>query len=422
MNITTKAVRLHGKNDLRLDEFELPEIKDDEVLVKIITDGICTSSYKASILGADHKRVPKNIDVHPIIIGHECCGVVVQTGKKWSTTYSEGEKVVIQPALSDENGRILEGVGYSYEFVGGDATYVIVPDFILAQGCLLKYAGESFFYGSLSEPYSCIVNSFNSMYHTEVKTNVLIAGIKESGSMLVMGGTGPMGLATIDYAINGPRNPSTLVITGIIQEQLDRAEKIYGPIAVKKGIHMFFQNTVNIANVEEKLRGHSPLGYDDIIVMVPIKQLLEEADGLLAKDGCLNFFAGHTDTKFYASVNFYNIHYNSTHILGTAGGSVGDMKQAIHLMEEGTITPESMITHVGGLDCVAETTLNLPNIPGGRKLIYTQKKFPLTALDDFEEKGKESTFFADLAKIIEKHNGLWSAEAEKYFLLHTEDI
>ena len=28
-----KAVRLHGANDLRLDEFELPEIKEDEILV-----------------------------------------------------------------------------------------------------------------------------------------------------------------------------------------------------------------------------------------------------------------------------------------------------------------------------------------------------------------------------------------------------
>ena len=31
----TKAVRLHGKNDLRLDTFELPEIQDDEILVKV---------------------------------------------------------------------------------------------------------------------------------------------------------------------------------------------------------------------------------------------------------------------------------------------------------------------------------------------------------------------------------------------------
>jgi len=66
----TKAVRLYGKNDLRLDEFELPPMKDDEILAHIISDSICMSSYKAALQGADHKRVPKDVDKHLVIIGH----------------------------------------------------------------------------------------------------------------------------------------------------------------------------------------------------------------------------------------------------------------------------------------------------------------------------------------------------------------
>ena len=45
----TKAVRLYGKQDLRLEEFELPAIKDDEILVHIISDSICMSTYKATM-------------------------------------------------------------------------------------------------------------------------------------------------------------------------------------------------------------------------------------------------------------------------------------------------------------------------------------------------------------------------------------
>ena len=45
----TKAVRLYGENDLRLEEFELPAIKDDEILVKIVSDSLCMSSYKAAV-------------------------------------------------------------------------------------------------------------------------------------------------------------------------------------------------------------------------------------------------------------------------------------------------------------------------------------------------------------------------------------
>ena len=54
----TKAVRLYGVNDLRLEEFELPPIADDEILAHIISDSICMSTYKAAIQGAAHERVP----------------------------------------------------------------------------------------------------------------------------------------------------------------------------------------------------------------------------------------------------------------------------------------------------------------------------------------------------------------------------
>ena len=54
-----KAVRLHGANDLRLDEFELPEIKEDEILVKVVSDSVCMSTYKCAILGVNHKLFMK---------------------------------------------------------------------------------------------------------------------------------------------------------------------------------------------------------------------------------------------------------------------------------------------------------------------------------------------------------------------------
>lgn len=45
----TRAVRLYGVKDLRLEEFELPPIKEDEILAQVVSDGICMSSYKAVI-------------------------------------------------------------------------------------------------------------------------------------------------------------------------------------------------------------------------------------------------------------------------------------------------------------------------------------------------------------------------------------
>ena len=76
----TKAVRLYGKEDLRLEEFELPQIKDDEILAKVVSDSICMSSFKASEQGSAHKRVPDDVAQNPIIIGHEFCGEIVEVG------------------------------------------------------------------------------------------------------------------------------------------------------------------------------------------------------------------------------------------------------------------------------------------------------------------------------------------------------
>lgn len=114
--------------------------------------------------------------------------------------------------------------------------------------------------------------------------------------------------------------------------------------------------------------------------------------------------------------NFYNVHYNSTHIVGTSGGNTDDMKKSLSMMESGRLNPALMITHIGGLDAVAETTLNLPKIPGGKKLIYTHVSMPLTAIGDFGKLGETNEIFAKLHEICSRHNGLWNAEAEKYLL------
>jgi hypothetical protein len=73
-----------------------------------------------------------------------------------------------------------------------------------------------------------------------------------------------------------------------------------------------------------------------------------------------------------------------------------------------------MITHVGGLDAVIDTTLRLPEIPGGKKLIYNHAGMPLVALDELKD--REGEFYQELAAIVAKHNGLWSPEAERFML------
>jgi threonine dehydrogenase-like Zn-dependent dehydrogenase len=161
-------------------------------------------------------------------------------------------------------------------------------------------------------------------------------------------------------------------------------------------------------------------GFNDVLVFVPSRPLVEQADRLLAFDGCLNFFAGPTNTEFSAEFNFYNVHYAATHVVGTSGGNTEDMLESLHMMEQGLLNPSTMITHVGGLNAVVKTTLNLPNIPGGKKLVYNHVRMPLVALEDLHEMPGE--FYEGLAEIVTNHNGIWSPEAERYLLANAPRI
>jgi len=415
-------VRLYGKNDLRLEEFELPPIKDDEILAHVVSDSICPSTYKAVIQGSAHKKVPKDIDKNPVIIGHEFCGEILEVGSKWKHKFRAGQKFTIQPALNYKGS--LAAPGYSYSYIGGDATYIVIPNEVMEMNCLLPYNGEAYFYGSLSEPMSCIIGAFHASYHVEQGKYIHHMGIVEGGNTALLGATGPMGLGAIDYAVHGPRKPKFLVATGRHDEKIKRTSQIITvEEAEKNGVKLKYVNTRNIKNVEKYLIDlKDGRGYDDVFVFAPDKALVNQADEILARDGCLNFFAGPTDPEFSVEVNFYNVHYNSTHVVGTSGGNTEDMIEAIELMREGLINPTVMITHIGGLNSVVRTTLNLPKIPGGKKLIYTNIELELTAIEDFKEKGKEDPLFAELAKIVEKNNGLWCLEAEKYLLENAKPI
>ncbi len=421
----TKAVRLYGENDLRLEEFELPAIKETEILAKIVSDSLCMSSYKAATQGIKHKRVPNNVADEPVIIGHEFCGEIVEVGAKWADQFKAGQKFSIQPALVDENGPVgvLSAPGYSYQYVGGNAQHIVIPEEVMTNHCLLPFDGDAFYLGSLAEPMSCIVGGYHANYHTTPGSYVHNMEIVEGGATAVLAGVGPMGLGAIDYAIHCDRKPALLVVTDIDTARLERAASIFTVEEAKKnGVELIYVNTAEEGKGVDYLKSLTPNGegFNDVFVYAPVKPVVEQGDAILAFDGCLNFFAGPSNADFKADFNFYNVHYAATHVVGTSGGNTDDMLESLKMMEEGTLNPSTMITHVGGLDAAAETTLNLPNIPGGKKLVYTSISMPLTALDELKD--KDDPICKELAVIVEKHNGLWSPEAEKYLLANAPEI
>jgi len=416
----TKAVRMYGKNDLRLEEFELPTIAEDEILAHVISDSICMSTYKAALEGTDHKRVPKDIAENPVIVGHEFCGEIVEVGAKWADRFKPGDKFSIQPAINYKGS--LAAPGYSFPYIGGSATYIVIPSQVMEMNCLLPYHSDTYYYGSLAEPVSCCIGGFHAQYHTTPGSYVHKMDIKQGGYLGMFAAAGPMGLGSIDYAIHGPIKPSVIVVTDIDDARLARAAEVLSvEDAAANGVKLYYVNTAKMADpIAEVMALTDGKGFDDLFVFAPVRPVLEMADKLLGRDGCLNFFAGPIDSSFSAMFNFYNVHYASTHVVGTSGGNTDDMLEAIELMNNGKMNPSMMITHVGGLNAVVDTVLNLPKIPGGKKLIYTGIDLPLVALSDLCE--SEDAMLRHLGEIVKEHNGLWCPEAESYLLANAKAI
>jgi threonine dehydrogenase-like Zn-dependent dehydrogenase len=421
----TQAIRIYGSGDLRLESFELPPPGDDEILVRVVSDSLCMSSHKLAVLGNRHKRVLSDLALNPVIIGHEFSGLIEEVGAAWRGQFKPGDRFAVQPAIIVETPggepRHL-ALGYSYPCAGGDATWALLPGELMKNGGLLFNRTDTFYAGSLAEPVSCVIGAFHAQYHTSEGSYRHRMGPREGGSMALLASAGPMGLGAIDYALHGPQQPARLIVTDIDGERLERARRLLPPEQAGD-IELIYVNTRDLDDPAQRLKElNRGRGFDDVFVFAPVRELIELGDRILGADGCLNFFAGPTDTALEASLNFFQVHYDSHHIVGTSGGNTADMEEGLSLMAQGKINPLFMITQVGGLNAVAATTRNLPTIPGGKKLIYTHKRLELTAIADFAEKGKTDPLFARLAELCGRTQGLWNKEAEDYLLAQAPDL
>jgi len=411
----TKALRLYGANDIRLEAFVLPTITDQEVLIRVVSDSVCASTYKAVKQGTAHKRVPPDIAENPVIVGHELCGEILQVGKSLQTQWHVGQKVVLQPALKLESGY---DPGYSYPYIGGNTQYAVVPKLVLERGCLLPYEGEGFFAGSLAEALACCIRGFKGFYHTDYTDYTRTDGAKKGGKLAILGGAGPMGIGCVELAA-GYAGVSQVVVTDLDEKRLAYAEKMCPPEkAAQKGVDLRYVNTSGMEDPARSLLELSEGGFDDVFVMVPVPALFTMEEKICREDGCINFFAGPPVHDLQGSLNLYRIHYDGIHVVGTAGSIPQDMEDVLHLMEEGKMEPGAMVSHILGLNAAAQTIFDMAKPNGAKKVCYNELDLPLIAIADLEELGKTDPLYKELDILVKKHGGMWNPEAEAYLLAH----
>jgi len=411
----TFALRLYGANDIRLERFALPQITENEVLIKVVSDSVCASTYKAIKQGSAHKRVPADIAENPVMIGHELCGVVMQVGSALDKQWRVGQKVVLQPALKLPSGY---DPGYSYPYVGGNTQYAVIPKVVLERGCLLPYDGDGFFQGSLAEALACIIRGYKGFYHTDYTTYIRTDGAKKGGRLAILGGAGPMGISAVELGI-GYAGVSQIVVTDIDQARLDfAAEKSSPESASNRGVDLRYINTAGMKDPVEELRRISGGGFDDVFVMAPVPALFSMAEKICREDGCINFFAGPAVHDMQGSLNLYRIHYDGIHVVGTAGSIPQDMVDAIGLIEQNAINAGALVSHILGLNSAKEALFAMENPNGAKKVCYNELDLPIVAISELAELGKTNELFRELSVIVENNGGLWCKAAEDYLLAH----
>lgn len=164
-----KALVLHGQDDLRYEDVETPEIKEDEVLVKVMAAGVCGSDIPRVLGTAAH--------YYPIILGHEFSGEAASVGSSVSNI-KPGDRVTCAPLVPCLKCEDCQQGYYSqcknYTFIGSRingswAEYVKVP----AINVVKLPDGVDFIQGAFFEPltvalHGLMVMGFKSFEDTAV--------------------------------------------------------------------------------------------------------------------------------------------------------------------------------------------------------------------------------------------------------------
>lgn len=377
---SSNAVRLYGKRDLRREMINLSSPQEGEIIAEVLCCAVCASCCKVAQVGQEHNRVPENLSRNPVILGHEFCARVIEVGGGVEKSFV-GKNIIVQPMVY-ESGFEWKAMGHSFTEAGGYATKIKIPKQFYENGAVIEYNGKGFYKAALAEPLACIIAAFRTQYHTKQESFKPIYGNKPDGTMIFLGGAGNMGKLAIQLWKTKSQDGAKLIIYDRNLENLKSLDKIIGN--------------------DERIRAYSPQDenyirslagtIDDVVVLAPSRDMVDLGMSLLAFDGCLNFFAGPFEKEFNVPVNFHNIHYKRHHVVGSSGASGEDIRKALELIEDGTIDPSLIVSHIGGIDSVCELLSNFSAFSGGKKLIYPQIELPITAIGEWSTERERELF------------------------------
>ncbi|QSR31810.1 alcohol dehydrogenase [Nocardioides sp. S5] len=233
--------------------------------------------------------------------------------------------------------------------------------------------------------------------------------LRPRGTTVFVGAGGPMGLMHVQRAIQQPDGPRTIVATEVSDERLKSLEDRLAHLAEANDCELVtFNSQTSEQSLHDFVMGLTDgRGADDVVVSVPIADVMAEADTLMNPDGMLVFFAG-VPNGTLAPLNLSAVYLDNAQYTGTSGLTIHDQQQVVDLANRGELSPGSIVGAVGGMRAAKDGLRALvEGSYSGKVLIFPQiHDLPLMGLDELQE---------TLPQVAEKLSpgGTWNDEAEK---------
>lgn len=323
-----KAVILSAPNIFGPTQIDVPQIADDEILLKMKSTAICGTDMR--ILTGKKTRGVR----YPSVIGHEICGLIYKVGenvKNWHV----GDHVAVanvipchkcHNCLTGRENACMNRKAIGYEFDGGFAEYVLIPNIAIESGNLIKLPDSiPFAEGALIEPLACCIRGVKN------------AGTK-FGDVVLIVGAGPIGL--IHLQLSKLAGAKKVIISEPIQSRREKAKKLGADIIVDP----LTENLEKIVNTET-----NNIGVNVAVMAIGVPSLVNNILKLCCKGGTLNLFAGFAGTG-ESAIEVNTIHYNEINVNGSTAYQRIDYLEAAQLVIEHRIKLSDIITHKFAID------------------------------------------------------------------------
>ncbi|MEA2013075.1 MAG: alcohol dehydrogenase catalytic domain-containing protein [Verrucomicrobiota bacterium] len=236
--------------------------------------------------------------------------------------------------------------------------------------------------------------------------------LKKDGCCWLAGGAGAMGQMHTQLAVEMPNGPSKILMTDMDNERIKSVEKFLGSKIKEKGIEFLSLNPGDFDSVQDfnkAVKDFAPDGFDDIVMLVPVTNVLAGAGKEHSGKDCLmNIFAGIPAGK-KAELSLRDIVESNVRYVGSSGSLTKHLKHTLSLVEENKLSPASALAAIGGMHSLHEglTGVAEARFPG-KTVIFPNYDMPLTKIENIE----------DLRKGISEtmKDGLYSLETEEKLL------